>query len=606
MPRETTSGNRWRGWAPAGAVTLLGLALRLLLWGTQSIISVDGTAYIWTARSLAGGPAFDTVQPPGYPLLIALAQAVARDWVLAARLTDLVAGTAMIPLTYALARLFVRSRWIALAPAAAVALMPLPVRYSLTTMSEAPYLAVLLAAFLLVGRNRHAAGGLVGGLAYLIRPEALVAVGALALFRIRRPRAAAAVLAGAGLVVGAFVVAQGIETGVWSLSRKSINVGGAEWWQNEPRVGGDTLRTLGERLEAHGEESLTAYPRRAAVLAEQVLRHGGWVAPVAGLLGLAGPAGWLGAGLVVLLVTPVFALGGNPRFILPLLPFLWILAGAALVRWSRPAWRWGMGVLCVLGLAAGAFGERRAYTLNEDGVFPELVAAGEWLRPHVGPETVVYDRKPYAAFHAGARYRAIPLGGYDEILDAVVAEGGDFLIVAQAVVDFFRPALLPLVLDKGVAWNEPRLAPVYLDNRYLNRRTLIFRVVRPGGPAPLPSEQGIKEQMALITHQENHYVHGILAMRGERWQVAAGEFQFVINKEPENAAALNNRAWCLLMANRVLAAAEEDARKAVSLEPENPDYLDTLIELLQAQGKEGEVVPFRARLDSLDAARGSP
>ena len=590
----------------AGAIALLGLILRLLLWNTQPVVSADGTTYIRSAWSLGGGSPFDTVHPPGYPFLILAFHALAGDWILAARLVDFVAGVALVPLTWLLARGCVASKGLALAPALAVALMPLPVRYSLTTMSEAPYLALLLLAFVLVQRKRPLSGGFTGGLAYLVRPEALTAVLFLALLRLRTPKAALRVAAGAALVVSAFVAAQGLGTGEWSLSRKSVNVGGAEGWQNEPvagKEGGNAPEGLGERVEAHGRENVAAYPRRIAALAEQALRHGGWIVPVAALLGLAGPGLLPGAGLVQFLLTPIFSLGANPRFILPFLPFLWVLAAAAVGR-CRGALRWALGVACLAGLVASAFLERRAYTLNEDGDYPELVETGKWLRPHVRPGTVVYDRNPYAAFYAGASCRAIPLGEYDEALDAIVEGGGDFLVVSQAVVDVFRPSLLPLVLDKGVAGNEPRLKPVYINDDYKDRRVLVFRVDRPGGPGPLPGEEAIKKQLALLTHQETHYVHGILAMRGERWQVAAGEFAFVIVREPENADARNNRAWCLLQANFALGNAEEDARKAVELDPENLEYLDTLVAVLEAVGRAEEAGFYRARMDSLSARTG--
>ena len=586
------------------ALTAAGLAARLALWSTQSIVSVDGTVYIRLAQALAGGPPLESVQPPGYPLLIALFHLVLRDWILSARVVDLVAGTALIPLTWILARGFVSRWWLRLGPAAAVAALPLTVRYSLTTMSEAPYLALLLVFFILASRRRPFSAGVVAGLAYLIRPEALVAVAALVLFGLRRPRRAARLAAGAALVVIPFVILQGAQTGAWTLTAKTINIGGDQWWENEPGAGADTVATTAERVGVHWRESAGAYPARLGALGVQLLRHGGWIVPLLALPALAGPAGMLGAGLVQLLVTPLFALGGHARFILPLLPLVWILA-AAFVDRLRPRAAVAVGVAAALGLVLTAWTEAPSYHRNEDGVFPELVEVGQWLRPRVGPETVVFDRKPYAAFYAGARFRAIPLGGYDQILDAIVRDGGDYLVVDQAVVDFFRPQLLPLVLDKAVIWNEGRLAPVHINQTYQDRRTLVYRVVRPGGPEPIAEERGLKEPIGFIDHGPDHFFHGILAMRKERWEVAAGEFAYAIQRDSTDAMARNNRAWCLLQANRHLDDAEHDARAAVRLAPGNLDYLDTLIELLTAMGQRGEATFFQARMDSLSAA-GSP
>ncbi len=588
----------------AAGVLLAGLVLRLLLWRTQPFVSVDGTTYIRLARALSGDVAFDSVMPPGYPALILIFQTVARDWVTAARLVDLVAGLALIPLTWLLARAYVSRWWLRLAPAVAVAALPLPVRYSLTTMSEAPYLALLLGAFVLAARRRDFPTGLLGGLAYLVRPEALTATLALALVRWRRPRRAALVLAGLALVVAPVLVMQGVTSGVWSITRKTNNLGGSAWWQNEPLASGvEQPGAAADRLREYGSESLASYPRRLAGYAWHTVRHGGWVVPALGLAGLASPAAPLGAGLVQFLITPAFALGNNPRFILPYLPFLWILAAVFLDRAGRRA-RLGLGALCIAGLVATGAVEAPGYRVQEDGTFPELVEVGRWLAPHVRSGTVIYDRKPYAAFYAGAAYRAIPLGTYDEMLDAIVRDGGDFLVVDQAVVDFFRPELLPLVLDKGFVGNEPRLRPVHLNLKYRDRATVVYRVVRPGGPQPLPDERGIREQLAQITHQENHFPHGILAMRGEHWQVAAGEFAYAISADSSNSAAFNNRAWCLLQADMALPSAESDARRATALDPENPDYLDTLIAVLRRVGKGEEADRLVARLEALEARRG--
>ena len=585
------------GWPALAAVTLAAPALRLPVSGAQQLVSVDGTVYIRLARALFSDAQFETVQPPGYPALIAIFHTVIRDWVAAAKAVDLVSGVLLVPLVWILARRYVPSwRW-CLFPALAVALLPLFVRYSVTTMSEMPYMVLVTAMFLAVPR-RPFTGGLLGGLAYLVRPEGLIVAAALALAGVlRAPRWGLRLGLGAAVIAGGFVLQQGLATGSWTLSAKTVNVGGTSWMDNEPAPG-DTARAFDARVREYGQNSLRAYPARLAGHVRQLVRHGGYVVPLVGLAGLATPAAPLAAGVLPLAVTPAFSLPAHPRFILPYLPFLFILATAFLAR--RPRFAMPLLGLCLLGVAASAYTERRAYTLNEDGTFPALVKAGEWLRQYVTEGTVVYDRKPYTAFYAGAEYRAIPMGSYDEILDAIVAAEGDYLVLGQAVIDFFRPMLLPLIMDKGYVTNDPRLAPVYLDTQYVNRRTMIFRVVRPGGPAPNPEEAHLKPRLAEITHQEDHFPHGMLALRAGRWQVAAGEFEYVLRRDPENADALNNRAWALYKANvGALGVAEENARKAVSIQPENADYWDTLVAILQAAEKTEEAAEAEATLRRL-------
>lgn len=595
--------------AALAGITLAGLVLRLALWSTQALVSVDGTTYIRMARELIGGPGLETVHPWGYPVLILLAHLVAPDWVLAARLVALVSGLALIPLTWLVAREVIRNRGLRLLPPAAVALLPLPVRYSLTTMSEAPYLAVLALMFLLAARKRLLAAGVMGGLAYAIRPEALTAVVVLAVISLRVPRRALGLAAGAALVVLPYVVVQGATTGHWTLTQKVSNLAAADWRENEPHAaaGEAAPAALVDRVKRYGGDTALAYPGRLAVLTGRLLHHGGWIVVPLALAGLAGPAGFLGAGLVQVLVTPIFALGGHDRFVLPMLPWIWILAMAGLERIPRPGWRWALAALCVAGLGFSAIRERAAYRLPEDGTFPELVEAGGWLRPFVGPETVVYDRKPYTAFFAGATYREIPTGSYDEILDAIVAGGGDYLVVDQAVVDYFRPELLPLAVDKAAVWWETRTRPIYLNTRYQNRSTVIYRVVRPGGPPPFDSEATMKKQLGdHLKHPKNHFFHGILAMRGEHWLTAAGEFNRAIIADSTNAVAFNNRAWCLMKDNKARRSAQDNAHMAVRLEPDNLDFLDTLVHVLLWAGKPDEAAFYRARLDSMKAARAEP
>jgi hypothetical protein len=176
--------------------------------------------------------------------------------------------------------------------------------------------------------------------------------------------------------------------------------------------------------------------------------------------------------------------------------------------------------------------------------------------------------------------------------------------VDETVVIFFRPELLPLAVEKPVAWHESRTRPVYVNVKYKDRKTVIYRVVRPGGPAPLPGESTIRDQVGQLNHYPNHFFHGVLAMRAESWQAAAGEFAMVIRADSSNTVAFNNRAWCLLRAGIALGNAEDNARTAVEREPDNVDYLDTLISVLLAVGKSEEAESYRARMESISAVNG--
>ena len=592
-------------WAVVAILTAAGLLVRMLLWNLHAVPTVEGIEYIRMARELTGGPAHPTLLHYGFPSLILAGHLFTPDWTRAARGVGLVAGSALIPLTWLVARRFVTRVSLVWLPVAAVAFMPLPVRYSVTTMSEAPYLALLLIGVFLLCRGRSAWAGLAVGLAFTIRPEALAVSAGITLLLLasgtRRHGIRFAV--GAAVIVAGYGAVQSVHRGSWTGAEQTLT--GSHWWDAEPVVSREaTPADVEAALRDPGGLALSRYPGRLASHGAEVLRHGGWVVPIIALGAVAGPGLLMAAGVCQFLGLPFFSMGAHPRFIVPYLPFLWILAAMAVSR-LRPGWAVAAGAVVVAaGLAGSAVTGAGGYGSGEDGRYPELVEAGEWLAPFVTAATVVYDRKPYATFYAGADRREIPVAGYEETLDALVRAGGDFLVLNQHVTRVFRPSLLPLVEDKAVVWHEPRLAPVYIDDRYIDGRTLIYRIVREGGPEPLPSEEGMKKRIGVIDHSSNHFVHGILAMRSERWFIAAGEFLYVEQQDPENPAAFNNRAWCLLKAGQLLDQAELDARKAVNLDPDNPEFLDTLVQILRASGDKPRAVElWETRLADARAKR---
>ncbi len=235
----------------------------------------------------------------------------------------------------------------------------------------------------------------------------------------------------------------------------------------------------------------------------------------------------------------------------------------------------------------------------DEPAHPELVAAGAWLKPYVQPTSLVYSASSRVAEAAGGTHRDLPTGSYEQILDAIVAGRGDWLILGEGPLGPGTDTLLPLLMDKAVAWNDPRLRPVYIDNKSVGKRVLVFRVDRPGGPVAIAAEKEVKPRMSILTHTENHKLHGMLAMRGSRWAIAAGEFAYVVERDSTDAVSHNNRAWCVLQTGQWLHMAEEHAHKAVALDPSNADFLDTLIQVLRAAQKPDEAAFFQARLDSL-------
>ena len=61
-----------------------------------------------------------------------------------------------------------------------------------------------------------------------------------------------------------------------------------------------------------------------------------------------------------------------------------------------------------------------------------------------------------------------------------------------------------------------------------------------------------------------------------------------------------------MKAKRALGNAEGNARTAVSREPENLDYLDTLLQVMIARGKTGVADSIRVRMEELRSGDGDP
>jgi 4-amino-4-deoxy-L-arabinose transferase-like glycosyltransferase len=172
-----------------GLLAVASFAVRvaaLKYWGTGTI-SADGVEYASIAENLRKGIGYVSIMTPGrelnlpplFPLLIAVASFVTSSYSNAGRLVSFVFGTLLpLPVFGIALRLFNRrTAWVA---AALTILHPLLVNLSFTVWSEGPYMTLLLTAVYLVLRALErsttwiwALSGLIFGLAYLIRPEAV-------------------------------------------------------------------------------------------------------------------------------------------------------------------------------------------------------------------------------------------------------------------------------------------------------------------------------------------------------------------------------------------------------------------------------------------------
>ena len=476
-----------------GALLLAGTGLRLWLAARTSGLTMDSPLYVLMAETLgrAGpiGPAHH-----GYPALVALAGLALPGRELPGRAVSMLAGVALIAVTFLLARRML-PHWAAFAAAALVALHPLLAVFSGAVMTEAPFQAVAYAALLVLTRGRTAAAGALLGFGYCIRPEALViALAALPVIATWRRRALW--LATFSLVALPEVALLSLERGALTLTPKTnlLAASGAARDDADWRIAGADTATATPRsaLDRAGETLPAAaarYPGRLRGHLERILQA--WPLPlmvltVAGALLKRGP---LLAPLAIVPVLPMLGVTPHLRYPQTLVPALAIYAavGAAwLIGWSaaraRPA-RLAAAALVALALAGGLAWCWRGPAGDsvrrfEDGPMRTLRRAGAWLAVNGRPGAAVMDRKPYVPFFAGMRHVLMPDDDYDTIVEHARASGVDYLVIEEYVMWGMRRQFVPLMTDPAFRDRERRLRMVFGGDEGPMTGIAIFEVVR--------------------------------------------------------------------------------------------------------------------------------
>ncbi|MDH3444044.1 MAG: glycosyltransferase family 39 protein [Deltaproteobacteria bacterium] len=217
-------------------------------------ISSDGVRYIEAAREFYSGDILSglgSLYPPGYSLMIAAAYPLVRDWELTGQLLSLAFGVGLLfPLFFLLRDVF--DDRVAGIACLLASLSPFLARYAAHVRTESSYLFFLTLALMLLVQgiykkrtSRFFQGGLVAGLAYLLRPEAIglliIIPGFLALRRFAQKernwavvgKYAALLIAGFSIFALPYIVYLSIDTGKWgAISRKAgitlaVNLGKA-------------------------------------------------------------------------------------------------------------------------------------------------------------------------------------------------------------------------------------------------------------------------------------------------------------------------------------------------------------------------------------------
>jgi hypothetical protein len=334
-----------------------------------------------------GGPVTDPL--PGYPALIAPFVAV-----LAPRWQDLwflglAATLACAWLSWRLARRLLEPR-AAAAVGLLVALSPTLVAQSGAVLPDAAFAALSAGAFLILDGDRGGPGSFwalasLGGLAAVVRPYGALLPAALALgVALRRGPGAGAALLGVSLTPLAACLARnvlvaGVATNYASHWSQQLAAAGAGRWAARERAAaaavlGRGALGLAEWPDAPAAAAGLAFAAAAALGARRLAR--GAKRPVVAALA---------AFSLALLATHMTWSFAVPRYALPLLAPLWILAAGAAAD-ARPPLRRAAAVaafaLGAAALAADAGAAREGLTRRP----PAFSRVSQWIRANLPPD----------------------------------------------------------------------------------------------------------------------------------------------------------------------------------------------------------------------------
>lgn len=439
--------------------------------------SYDGTYYLQIARELLQGRLIYSIFPPGFPALIALGLlplgAVTPEVLLrAALVVNGIAGIAFGLLAYAFARQVI-ARWPAVGVAGLCWVLPLPLRLATSDLSEPTYGCLLLLGLLLLERRRPVAGGLAWGMAYLVRPEAIVSAAAIAALQLpRRWRLAARLAAGTAVAVVPYLVYARAVTGRWTLSGKTVFLERALASPADADVAASYLQHARELI---GMLSGTVGAGIVALaLLGAVLRPHRWLAVAAPLLAL-----------------PAFSFRMDARYWAPYLPLVLTCAWLGVERGLRlvPAARArvlvaAFAALLMVGNAAFTTATAMRQIAWRYEYYVGLRDAGRWLRSRAERTTLVAARKPYVSFWAGCEFARIP-DGLDAagIVDWAQTQHAQWLVVNVWEVRTVAPSMQPLSQKLPEEFRgriEP--AEMFLIEERPEQTTYLYRVLpRPQG-----------------------------------------------------------------------------------------------------------------------------
>jgi hypothetical protein len=424
-----------------GAVILMlvtGLGLRIWAASHNEFPTVDGALYLdQTHELVTGGTLPWSCFPPGWPAVAAapyafLDKSDPMALLRASQIANVILGTLMPLLAFFVMRPFLGDRW-SLAGMAVLMFLPLNVVYSKNDLSEMSFTCALLGSWLLWRRDRQVPTGLMFGFAYLIRPEALLAAGGLALATwVRERRFPWRMLVPMVLVMIPYLVFIRVQTGAFDLTSKTVAVS----LSLEAHPGWSYLGLIGNNL-------VLLVPKLAGILGVPLVLLAVW-----GMIARRGAWLWL---LAPMLPVPFIINPMGVRFWIPYLPVFVLAAGLGARHLAGLSWmnrRWQRGAVLAVVLAGVALAARDdTYWIRRNReAFYGLKDAGAWLRPRTDNDTILAAYKPYTSFWAGCRFIKYPDGMDAADLAAWARNNGaEYMIVNVKVAHTLNKGLDPFL-----------------------------------------------------------------------------------------------------------------------------------------------------------------
>ncbi len=445
-------------------LALAGLLVRLPFLSTFNLVSYDGTYYINQARSILAGAYRPSVFPIGYPAFIALLAPVVGDGVRAAQIVSVLAGIGTLFVFFLLCKRLM-SRTHAVAAGLILAVTPLFIHMTTTTMSEALATFWILLGLLMFAGGRDFTAGLCLGVASITRPEALAVAGILTLLRLRRPRQMFRFVAGCVLVYSVNVVVGSLARGHLGLlhKRRSFGSGAVFWTLREAWIEFDGKESAIEDVSRDNETTgfalyyLRRFPREIVLL----IRH---VMPALFALALYGI--WRKRHFALALfapfaIFPLFTVRSDARFVFPYLPGIILFAFIGLeAQWLYRRRKY-LYVLIALSMVAGWWINRDRVTLPVSKGYRWAKDLGPQISRRIASGTTLADRKPYLAFYAGGDYVEIPAAPFDVAIDYLYTQDIEYLVLHYETIKVFRPRLLPLLSDRAIIRGELRYVQTF-------------------------------------------------------------------------------------------------------------------------------------------------